>query len=239
VVLPRRTCAQDGIEEGDELPHDGADCDLGRLAGGTKAAVEGGKRRVVAGGDQGGHVEGGADACSAAGHASGAVTFAAVVGEGRDTDQGCDPLAGGLAELWQFSEQAGGGSRSNAGHRPQKLGLLRQDRHVADVLGDLRLELGEPSGEPLDPLRRQALQARQQKGLGLLAGGDEFGLDLAAQDDHLGEGRARWVSRRGRAVEGGGAVRDHPGVDRVGLGPPAAECPFPVRAGARTSVLVP
>jgi hypothetical protein len=53
--------ADHGVEDGQQFAHDGDEGDLGGFAGGAEPEITGAERRIVAGGHQGGHVEGGAD----------------------------------------------------------------------------------------------------------------------------------------------------------------------------------
>ena len=78
--LPWFSVSEDCVEDGEQLSHDGDQGELFRFAGLDQALVEGLERWVVFGGDEGGHVEGGADLGAAAPDGSPAAHPAAVGG---------------------------------------------------------------------------------------------------------------------------------------------------------------
>src|SRR3990170_869579 len=98
-VLPWSTVSEDGVEDGEELTHDGGEGELLGFAGGEQASVEAGQDGVVMGSDEGGHVEHGADLGPAAPGCARAAPGAAVTVYGGDTDQGGDLFVVELAEF--------------------------------------------------------------------------------------------------------------------------------------------
>src|SRR6185437_1913907 len=75
IGLPQDVVSDECIEDDYQLSHGGDQGDLGGFAGVSEAAVKALQGRIEADGDQGGHVEGAADAVPSAGD----MTFAAAV----------------------------------------------------------------------------------------------------------------------------------------------------------------
>ena len=85
--MPCGSFAGDGVEGDEELPGDGYEGKLGRVAGVAQSLIERRKRRVEAGSGHRGQVEHGADRGAASADASGAAEGSAVAGEGSDADE--------------------------------------------------------------------------------------------------------------------------------------------------------
>ena len=63
---PRAVVAEDDVEDDEQFPGTGGDGDLGGFAGLAEPLVDGAQDRVIAGADEGGHVEHAADPGAAA-----------------------------------------------------------------------------------------------------------------------------------------------------------------------------
>src|SRR6476619_2058479 len=91
--------AEDGVEDGEELPRAGDDGNLGQLACGDEAFVEGTDGGIRSNGGEGTHVEDGSDACSATPDAATSTLSAAVAIEWCDPYEGGDLPSAERAEL--------------------------------------------------------------------------------------------------------------------------------------------
>src|SRR5688500_9863513 len=91
---PWLTCAEDGVEDGEEASHAGDDGDHLRASPGGELGVAGAEDRVPADGGERGHEEDVADGGSAARDGPVAAHGPAVAVDGGDTDEG-----GGLAPV--------------------------------------------------------------------------------------------------------------------------------------------
>jgi hypothetical protein len=99
---------RDGIEGDEHLAHGGDEGDLGWLAPGDQATMEGDEARAAAAGAERGHVEDAADRAAALGDDPLAALEPAVLGDGRDADQAGDLAPVEAAELGQLGEQRRG-----------------------------------------------------------------------------------------------------------------------------------
>lgn len=100
------------VEEDEEFSHNGCESEFGGFVGGAEGLVEGAQDVVAAGGAQGGHVEGIAQAHAASGDVAFALEVAAVLVEGSDAEEGGGLGAGEGAEF-RAKSQAGGGSQGS------------------------------------------------------------------------------------------------------------------------------
>src|SRR6476469_3986137 len=90
---PCLVVADDGVERGEQLAHDGDDGEAGVFASVAQASVEAAQRRVVADGDQAGHEERRAHFDAATLDASLAAIASAVAVHRCDTGEGGDLMA--------------------------------------------------------------------------------------------------------------------------------------------------
>src|SRR5258708_20293283 len=146
--LPFSAAAEHGIEGDDELSHDRDDGDLGLLAGGAEALLEGLEVGVPDGGGLSGHEEDASNIGAAAEDTAQAAHFAAVEVVGHDADEGGDLAVGDVAEFGQQGDQGGAKDRTDAAHRADQLLAGREVRLGGDRLDDALVEPG-PVGLPL------------------------------------------------------------------------------------------
>jgi hypothetical protein len=172
--LPRLSVAQDGVEDGDELSHEGDEGDLGLLAGGQETLSEGLEDRVVQGAGEGGHVGDIADRLSAAEDVSLSAQDPAVEGVGRDPDEGGRLSVGEPAEFWHQGQQGVAEDGSDAGDRAEQLVLARQLRIGLDGGRDGLVEGQEIVLQPIDAPAGQAPEQRLGGVLGLVGGAGDL-----------------------------------------------------------------
>ena len=163
--------------------------------------------------------------------------MAAVAVEGGDADQGRDLASVDLAQFGQLGEQGARELRSDAGHALQEL-VLRAP--VGTVL-DAGLQFGLKSLAFLLEPGDVRLDAGAQGGSGgaqALALGDQHREQLPAPGEQLTQVPGLGVGQRTqRHWDGLGEVGQDGGVERVGLGQPAAgagEVAHLARAKSRT-----
>src|SRR5690606_19512893 len=142
-------CRDEGIGEDDELSHDGGEGEFSGFAPGDEAVVAGLEAGLVAGGGEGGHVEGVAWSHAATVDVALALAVAAVVGDRREAGEPGGGLARALAQLAEAGEQRGGDDRTDAGDGVQE-GLPGGE---AGIGGDAARDAGT---EPLQ-MGREAL----------------------------------------------------------------------------------
>ena len=120
------------------------------LPSSTRTFVEALENRVVLGGDEGGHVEAGADLGAAAPDGAPAAHGTAVPVEGGDADQGGDLPSVEAAEFGQVGDQGAGGGLADAGHALEQVLGLAPGRGAPDGGVDLGLEIGQFALERLE-----------------------------------------------------------------------------------------
>ena len=184
-----------------------------------EAFVEALENRVVPGGDEGGHVEAGADLGAAAPDGAPAAHGTAVPVEGGDADQGGDLPSVEAAEFGQVGDQGAGGGLADAGHALEQVLGLAPGRAAPDGGVDLGLEIGQFALERLEqPVDALEGAPAGQAGAAVALGGHHLD-DLAPAGDQLCERAGLFVGHRpGRRRDRFGEMGDRRGVQRVGLG---------------------
>ena len=221
-VLPWGLALEDGVEDDQELTHGGGDGDLGGLAAGDEARIEGADRGIAADGGEGRHVQGLADAGAAAEDHAPAAEGAAVAVDRGDTDEAGDlaPIEG--AELGQLGEERAGRGLADARDRgEQVLGGAPGGAAAHGVveigldLAQLLLQPGQVGVEPPDEPRVAELAAA------LALAADHLD-QLAAAGDQLAERARRRVGHRPWfGPDRFGEAGDGLGIEPIGLGEPA------------------
>ena len=216
--LPEAILAEQGVEQADELAHDGDEGDLVRLAAGEESFVEGLGRGFATDRGQGRHVEQVARLGAAAADGAAAAVLAGVAVEGSEAEQGSGLAAAEGAELGHVGAEAGGGDGAATGDRADAGGAAGECGVGGDALAHAALAVGAVGLEGLE------------RGAGTAGGcGVEFGTELAEGAELLDELAAEGeqvaeeleVVRLGRggleAVEEAEAG-EHGGIDAVVLG---------------------
>ena len=103
--MPVRVRFDHGVEDDEELAQAGGGDDFGRLALLFESLGEAFDDRVVVFGVESRHVEDVAEGPASSADGAFAGSFAAVVGVGRDADQGGDLFAVELSQLGQFGDE--------------------------------------------------------------------------------------------------------------------------------------
>ena len=216
--LPETILAEQGVEQADELAHDGDEGDLGRLAAGEESFVEGLGRGFATDCGQGRHGEQVARLGAAAADGAAAAVLAGVAVEGSEAEEGSGLAAAEGAELGHVGAEAGGGDGAAAGDRADDGGAAGE----CGVGGDA----GEHAALAVGAVGLQGVEG----GAGAAGGlGSEFGAELAEGaelfDELAAEGEqvaevlevARLGWGRLEVVEEAEAG-EHGGVDAVVLG---------------------
>ena len=176
----------------------------------------------MANGAPGGHVEGAADGSPPATDAANSVLRAAVAMVRRNASQGRCGLAVEASPFRHFGQNRRGDDRTDSGNGIEPAGLVRQHDIGGDELGDGLIAwfdwlCQQPAKRP-----RLALTERISMMFGPV-GFHGQGVDaLAAALGPIGQ--PLWLRRRGRRdarVKGAAVWREHGGIHRIGLGPPA------------------
>lgn len=94
------------VGEDCELPHDGGNCDLGRLTGGDEGLILGLHVRVKAGRNQGWHVEGLPEMGAAAPDVSVGAVLSRVASDRSEAGKACDALVVDRAELGHLDQHS-------------------------------------------------------------------------------------------------------------------------------------
>ena len=210
---------QEEVSEDDKFAHEGGEGEFFGFAVGEEAKVEGFENRVVARGDQGGHVKNRADLGAAASNMALAAMLAAVTIEGSDSCQCRRLRIGQGAEFGHEGDQGSGSEGADA------LDLLEPLNLCGEVGGLGKLVRHE---------RLQLLHLLAQKGNGSGYEGEQFFVGesfrqiIVLSDLHeqmravFDEGgkfllEGVWKGERFR-VEGLGKINEELGVQLVGLG---------------------
>ena len=131
------------VGEDDELSHEGSESEFFGFAASEKTEVERSQDRVVAGGDERGHVKDRADLRAAAEDVTLTMELAAVVIEGSDA---CEGGGLGIGEGTKFGHQrdkGSGGEDPDALNLPEAIDLGQQLGRSSDLCLDERFELGD------------------------------------------------------------------------------------------------
>ena len=192
-----------GIEDGEQFMHGGDAGDFAGCAGGTQALIEGANDGVVAAGDDGGHVEGGANGGAAAPSGAGARAGATIAIERGDADQGRELAMREVAEFRHVGEQSAGGGGADPRDGLEELVVDAPDRAGFDPRAEASVGAGDLLGQPAD----MRLEIRAEAG----AGRGEAILFSRAHLDQLGPARHQGPQVR-FGLGGEGARRGlHPG----------------------------
>ena len=174
---------------------------------------------ALSGGAEYRHIEELTHVLASAGDVALALAITAIVGKGRDPEQGGARAAGDPSQLGQQDRHGHRGGLTDAGRAAQRLDPLGQRRIGSGLLIDQLFQ------------RRDRRAQARQRGLHRGPGGVRqvldrlghvraFGDQQPACPDQLGQLLARRLDRHWRGVDqGGGKLGNHPCVDRVGLGP--------------------
>lgn len=96
---PRSPMFQHHIENRQQLPQARRERDLLRFARSLQTLIEGANHRIESGGEDGAHIENGADLCASAPHGASSSERAAIAIEWRDTHEGGDLLVRQCAQF--------------------------------------------------------------------------------------------------------------------------------------------
>src|SRR5687767_8987623 len=135
---PNSAIPHQGVEDREQLPHARHQRHLLRLARGEQPLVELLDGGVVAGGDQGTHVEGDSNRGSTAPHLPLTTPLAGIPVEGGDSHQSREALVGELAQFGQFGEERARQDRADTGNALEERLVLLEGGAPLDGL----LEVG-------------------------------------------------------------------------------------------------
>ena len=185
--LPCSIVADQGIEGGDHLSHDGDDNDFGLLVDRGETVMEDLEGGIVSGCAEGSHVEDVTDRHSAAVDAAMSFELATVEVVRRKSDKGSDLLAADLTELWQESDQGEGQRRTHAAHRGQQFIALRENDIGSDYLGQAFVEQMDIGLKPREATFVEAPQYSILNMSGLVLDRDMLVAKLPPHGDDFGE----------------------------------------------------
>src|SRR4029077_8542490 len=215
--IPFRAARQHGVEDADQLAHEGDEGDLGFLALGDEALVASLEHRIVLGRcAQNWHEQELSQLVPSSLDVAWTMALTAVSVEGSHSEQGRSGLAIDEAELWQEGDEACRGSPGQAWHALDDLGALGEALGLVDLGGNDGFQLGQLKGHGLEQRLLGLLH-----GLGLLMLAPAFDLLLQPHDaqprrDYLVEFLALFVMRlSGCLAEHRAEPGDHARIDRI------------------------
>ena len=221
--VPGGVVFDEGVEDGEEFPHAGGDAELVGFALLGEPLGELSDDGVAAGGVEGGHVEGAADASPPAADPSGFGGMSAVLVDGRDADEGGDLLAVDLAEFGELGDERDGRDGSDSGDAGQEVVELAPVGVGGAEFGDVFVEVFDSLLEQFDELLNVAAH-------GGIAGGFEVVFLLSEEFDDLASAGDEGVElplifgRFGAETEVFGVLGiadQQAGVEGVGFGEPS------------------
>src|SRR5215218_9971315 len=217
---PDSTISHQSVENREQLPHARHQSHLLGLARREEAFIELPNDRVVSGGDQSPHVEGGPHRSPASPYLPLAASVAGVTVEGGDANQRAQSLVGERPELGQLCKQSAGQDRTDAGNALEKGLVLLEGGACLDGLVEVAVGAGELLLEPLD-VRSDTLLERLGSHLQTIVLGGEHREDLASSGEYVLQELGFLVGddARGGSDSGGEAGEDE-GVYLVGFGEP-------------------
>lgn len=184
--------------------------------------MEGFDARIGPHGAQRGHVEGAADAAATAGDMSLATQGSAVMGDGRDADQGGDFFVIDGAKLRQFGDQHRRRDLTDARHAFEDRLAAAQGVVGANGQRDRRIDVGELVLELGDVLLNQDCDRRAGVFETVFLRHDHLD-HLAPTGDEVAEGHAAGFDMGGlRRPHGPAKLSNHKRVEAVRLGQPSA-----------------
>jgi len=130
---------QHRIENRQQLPHARRERDLIRFARSLQPLIEGANHRIESGGDDGAHIEDGADLCASAPHGASPSERAAIAIEWRDTDEGGDLLVRQCAQFRKTGQQGRGQYGAYPRHTLQEFVFAPPHGALANRLRQLRV----------------------------------------------------------------------------------------------------
>src|SRR5713226_7643153 len=217
--LPWGFVSQDCVEDGEQLSSDGDDRGELVFAGGNELVAEQLEGRVVACRDHGPHEQSAAHARSAAADEAFAPPFAGLPGPRSKSGEGRDLAAVERTQFWQFGNQGARDGWPNARHRGEQVFLLGPGRRSPHVVGDVVVQFGQFLLQRLAQPGDALLQAGKSDMTCALAFCRDHLDDLAPAGDKIGEQLCCRVGQLPKPRFGGfSKVRDHGGIDRIGLG---------------------
>src|SRR3954447_25638472 len=131
-LRPCTVVADDCVERGEQLSHDGDDGEACGLTCVAQPSVEASQRRIVTDGGQAGHEERRPHFDASALDASLATKAAAVAVHRRDAGEGCDLVAIDAAELGQFDDQGARDDVTDAGYALEQILFGAEQRALLD-----------------------------------------------------------------------------------------------------------
>ena len=131
------------VGEDDEFSHEGGESEFFSFAPSEETEVERFEDRVVAGGDEGGHVKDRADVGAAAEDVALTAELTAVVIKGSDAGEGSGLAIGEGAEFGHEGDEGGGGEGTDALDFLEAINLAQESGRSGDLGSDERFELGD------------------------------------------------------------------------------------------------
>ena len=218
-MRPWLVVSDDGVEHGEQLAHDGDESEARGFSCVAQPPVEAPQWRIVPDRDQAGHEEGCAHFDASALDVSLAAIAATVAVHRCDAGEGGDLMTIDGAEFGQLNNQRARHDITDVGNAFEQ--ILFGAEHGA--------LLDQPVDGAVDPsaFRRKAAQDGLERALGEFVGsfaealllGVDHDDELATSGEEFAQAQHERVGHRlGRGPDGFGEMRDHAGVDRIGLG---------------------
>ena len=210
-----------GVEDGEQLPHARHQSNLLGFAGRKQPLVKLLDGGIVAGGDQGAHVEGRPHRSPSSPHLSLTTSLPGVPVEGSHSHEGAQTLVGELSQLGQLGQKSASQDRTDSGNALEQCLILLESGAGVDGPVEVGVGAGELLFEPLDMCPDSLLECRRGD-LKAVVLGDEHRENLASSGEKslqkLGFliGNDAW-----RRLHGASEAGQDEGVDLVGLGEPA------------------
>lgn len=170
-----------------KLSHEDGEGKFFGFARGEEAEIEGFEDWVVAGGNQGGHVEDRADLGAPSGDVALAAELAAVAIKGSDAGERGRLGVGEGAELGHESDQGGGGERADALDLAEALDPGEQRWGLSDLGLHERFEVRDLFAEEGDGFGDEAEEVFVGEGLGEIVVLGDLGEQMGAVLDQSGQ----------------------------------------------------
>lgn len=200
---------QELVGENDELSHEGGEGEFFSFATSERTEVERSEDRVVAGGDERGHIKDRADLRAAAEDVALTAELTAVAVKGSDARQGGGLGIGEGTKFWHQRDEGRGGEHADALDLAEAIDLGEQIGRSSDLCLHERFELRDLFLEEGHGFSDEAEEIFVRKGLGEIVVLSDLGEEMGAVFDQGQQLLLKGIRQRERlGLEGLSKVSD-------------------------------
>jgi hypothetical protein len=200
---------QELVGENDELSHEGGESEFFSFATSEETEVERSEDRVVAGGDERGHIKDRADLRAAAEDVALTAELTAVAVKGSDARQGGGLGIGEGTKFWHQRDEGRGGEHADALDLAEAIDLGEQIGRSSDLCLHERFELRDLFLEEGHSFSDEAEEIFVRKGLGEIVVLSDLGEEMGAVFDQGQQLLLKGIRQRERlGLEGLSKVSD-------------------------------